>query len=167
MALRATFPAVARVSETPLAGLLRRHELGYKNVLDTLRISLANLESDYATMLARHLDRPREVKKLLAALFAAPGTIHIGSRGVTVRLMPAASDSERTALRVFLADVNRRRLSQRRPVGLIPSRGERGRRRAGAPDDRAREACLEGRLEGTSRSGGRKRCGAGRHRSPQ
>jgi len=111
MALRATVPAVAPVSETPLAGLLRRHELGYKNVLDTLRISLANLESDYATMLARHLDRPREAKKLLASLFAAPGTIHLGSRGVTVRLMPAANESERAALRAFLVDVTRRRLS--------------------------------------------------------
>jgi hypothetical protein len=110
MALRATVPAVAPVSETPLAGLLRRHELGYKNVLDTLRISLANLESDYATMLARHLDRPREAKKLLAALFAAPGTVHLGSRSVTVRLMPAACDSERAALRAFLADLTRRRL---------------------------------------------------------
>lgn len=111
MALRATVPAVAPVSETPLAGLLRRHELGYKNVLDTLRISLANLESDFAVLLARHLDRPREAKKLLATLFAAPGTIHLGSRSVTVRLMPAASDSERAALRAFLADLTRRRLS--------------------------------------------------------
>jgi len=111
MALRATIPAVAPVSETPLAGLLRRHELGYKNVLDTLRISLANLEADYATMLARHLDRPREAKKLLAALFAAPGTVHLGSRSVTIRLMPAAGASERAALRAFLADLTRRRLS--------------------------------------------------------
>ncbi len=111
MALRATIPAVAPVSETPLAGLLRRHELGYKNVLDTLRISLANLESDYATMLARRLDRPREAKKLLAALFAAPGTVHLGSRSVTIRLMPAAGASERAALRAFLADLTRRRLS--------------------------------------------------------
>lgn len=111
MALRATVPAVAPVSETPLAGLLRRHELGYKNVLDTLRSTLANLESDYAVLLARHLDRPREAKKLLATLFAAPGTVHLGSQGVTVRLMPAASASERAALRTFLADVTRRRLS--------------------------------------------------------
>ncbi len=111
MALRATVPAVAPVRETPLAGLLRRHELGYKNVLDALRITLANLESDYAVRLAPHLDRPREAKKLLAALFAAPGTIHLGSRGLTVRLMPAASNSERVALRAFLADLTRRRLS--------------------------------------------------------
>ncbi|HET8542305.1 MAG TPA: hypothetical protein VFL83_20690 [Anaeromyxobacter sp.] len=139
MALRATVPAVAPVSETPLAGLFRRHELGYKNVLDTLRISLANLESDYATMLARHLDRPHEAKKLLAALFAAPGTIHLGSRSVTVRLMPAASDSERAALRAFLADLTRRRLplpgdpDQRgSPGGLEAQIGDRLRANSGA-----------------------------------
>lgn len=110
-ALRAKVPAVAPVSETPLAGKLRRHQLGYKNVLDTLRIALSNLESDLAVLLARHLDRPREVKKLIATLFAAPGTVHVSSRGVTVRLMPAATESERLALRAFLRDVTRLRLS--------------------------------------------------------
>ncbi len=111
MALRATVPAVAKVSETPLAGKLRRHELGYKNVLDTLRIALANLESDFAVLLAKRMERPREAKKLLSTLFAAPGTILLGARTVTVRLMPAASASERVALRAFLADLTRRRLS--------------------------------------------------------
>jgi hypothetical protein len=111
MALRASVPSVAPVSATPLAGKLRRHELGYKNVLDTLRTSLANLESDFAILLAKRLDRPREAKKLLATLFAAPGTIHIGSRAVTVRLMPAATDAERVALRTFLADLTQRCLS--------------------------------------------------------
>ena len=53
MALRATVPAIAPVSATPLAGKLRRHELGYKNVLDTLRTALANLESDFAVLLAK------------------------------------------------------------------------------------------------------------------
>src|SRR6266542_1164066 len=111
MALRATVPAVAPVSATQLAGKLRSHELGYKNVLDTLRISLANLESDFAVLLAKRMDRPREAKKLLATLFAAPGTVHVGSRAVTVRLMPGASDAERVALRAFLADMAGRRLS--------------------------------------------------------
>ncbi len=111
MALRATVPAIAPVSATPLAGKLRRHELGYKNVLDTLRTALANLESDFAVLLAKHMDRPREAKKLLATLFAAPGTVHVGSRAVTIRLMPAASEAERVALRAFLADIARRRFS--------------------------------------------------------
>ncbi|HEX5851859.1 MAG TPA: hypothetical protein VFY36_02085 [Solirubrobacteraceae bacterium] len=111
IALRAKVPAIAPVSETPLAGKLRRHELAYKNVLDTLRITLANLESDLAVMLARHLDRPREAKKLLATLYAAPGTVRVSSRGVTVRLAPAATESERLALRALLRDVTRLRLA--------------------------------------------------------
>jgi hypothetical protein len=111
MALRAKVPKVAPVKETPLAGKLRRHELGYKNVLDTLRVVLANLESDLAVMLAPHLDRPREVKKLVANLFAAPGTVRVSSRAVTVRLMPAATETERNAFRAFLHDVTRMRLS--------------------------------------------------------
>ncbi len=110
MALRATVPAIAKVSETPLAGKLRRHDLGYKNVIDALRIALANLESELAVTLARHLDRPREAKKLLATLFAAPGTVRVSSRAVTVHLMPAASESECIALRAFLHDVTRMKL---------------------------------------------------------
>jgi transposase len=111
MALRAKVPKAAKVSETPLAGRLRRHELGYKNVLDTLRVALANAEADLAVKLAPHLDRPREVKKVLATLFAAPGSVRVSSRAVTVGLMPAASESERDAIRAFLRDVTRRRLS--------------------------------------------------------
>jgi hypothetical protein len=120
MALRATVPLLAPVSETPLAGKLRRHELGYKNVLDTLRTALANVESDFAVMLARHSGRPREAKKLLATLSAAPGTVRVSSRGISVRLMPAATDSERVTLRAFLRDVTRLRLA-------LP--GDPGRRR--------------------------------------
>jgi hypothetical protein len=111
MAQHASVPKVAKVSETPLARKLMRHELGYKNVLDTLRIALANLEADLAVMLAPLLDRPREVKKLLATLFTAPGTVRVSSRAVTVRLMPAAADSEREALREFLRGATRMRLS--------------------------------------------------------
>ncbi|HEX9241685.1 MAG TPA: hypothetical protein VF875_04515, partial [Anaeromyxobacter sp.] len=66
--------------------------------------------SELAVKLARHLDRPREAKKLLATLFAAPGTVRISSRAVTVHLTPAASDSERVALRSFLHDVTRMKL---------------------------------------------------------
>lgn len=111
MALRATVPAVAPVSATPLAGKLRRHQLGYKNTLDSLRTALANLESDFAVLLAKRMDRPREAKKLLATIFAAPGTMSVSARGVTVRLMPAASEAERVALRLFLRDVTRLRLA--------------------------------------------------------
>jgi hypothetical protein len=66
--VNANVTAAADITQTPLAGKVRRHELGYKNMLDTLRIALANLEADLAMKLAFHLDRPREVKKVLATL---------------------------------------------------------------------------------------------------
>ena len=111
MALRAKVPKKAKLSETPLAGKLKRHLLPYKNVLDMLRVVLANVESDFAVLLAPRLDRPREARKLLATLFAAPGTIHLGSRSVTVRLMPAATAPERIALSAFLRDVSQMNLT--------------------------------------------------------
>jgi len=49
-------------------------------VIDTRRIAFANLEAELAVTLARHLDRPREAKKLLATLFAAPVTVRVSSR---------------------------------------------------------------------------------------
>lgn len=110
-ALRASVPKRAPVKNTPLAGKLRRHVQPYKTVLDTLRIALANAESDLALRLAAHLDRPREAKKALATLFAAPGLVRVTPRSVSVRLAPAATPSERAALAAFLRDVNRLRLS--------------------------------------------------------
>jgi len=76
-----------------------------------LRVVLANVESDFAVLLAARLDRPREARKLLATLFAAPGTIHLGSRSVTVRLRPAATAPERIALSAFLRDVSQMNLT--------------------------------------------------------
>ena len=109
--LRATVPTHAPVSATPLAGKLKRHELGYKNVLDTLRTVLANIESEWSVKLASHLSRPREAKKALANLFSAPGTIRLSSRGVMVRLMPAATGDERSAFEVVLGELSRMSLT--------------------------------------------------------
>jgi hypothetical protein len=72
------------------------------------RVSAA---ADLAVLLARHLDRPREAKKLLAALFAAPGTVKLTSRSLTVKLMPAGSAAEQAAYARFLDDVTRLNLS--------------------------------------------------------
>ncbi len=72
-------PAIAKVSETPVAGNSALAAMSsYKIVIDTLRIALANLESEPAVTLSRHRDRPREEKKLLATLFAglAPSASH-------------------------------------------------------------------------------------------
>ena len=106
-ALRANVPLRAKVSETSLAGKLQRHRPEYKCVVDTLRIGLANAESELAVRLAPHLNRPREAKKMLACLLVAPGTIGVGKQHVTVTLMPAANSTERAAFRRFLDDVSR------------------------------------------------------------
>ncbi len=111
MALRAKVPKAAKLSDTPLAGKLQRHVLTYKNTLDTLRVALANAESDLAVLLASHLDRPREAKKTLPNLFAAPGTVHLAARTATVRLMPAATTPERAAIGAFLQDLSRLNLN--------------------------------------------------------
>ena len=110
-ALRAEVPTHAPVSETPLAGKLTKHELGYKNVLDSIRAVLANIESELAVRIAPHLSRPREAKKVLANLFAAPGTIHLTPKRLTVKLMPAATDDERTAFQPFLDDLSGMRMT--------------------------------------------------------
>lgn len=126
--LRVSVPKRAPVNKTPLAGKLRRHLHSYKAVLDTLRIVLANAESDLALRLGAHLDRPREAKKLLANLLLAPGVVRVTPRSVSVRLAPAATRSERAALAAFLRDANRLRLAlpgdrAGRPLrfGLMPS----------------------------------------------
>jgi hypothetical protein len=111
MAQRAFVPRTIKVGESSLAGTLARHELGYKNVLDTIRTALANVEADLAVLLAKHLERPREAKKLLAVLFAAPGTVQVSSRSVTVKLTPAGSATEQAAYAKFLDDVTRLTLS--------------------------------------------------------
>ena len=111
MAQRAFVPRRAKVGETSLAGKLTRHELGYKNVLDTIRTALANVESDLAVLLARHLDLPREAKKAIANLFVAPGVVHLSERSVTVKLSPAGSAGEQASYAKFLDDVTRLKLS--------------------------------------------------------
>ena len=104
-------PKRAPVEETSLAGELTYHSREYKDVLDTLRIVLANLESDLARWLAPRLDRPREAKKVLATLFAAPGRVRVTSKGLVVSLAPAATTSEREGIAELLRDLNDSRLT--------------------------------------------------------
>jgi hypothetical protein len=99
-------PQRAPVKDTSLAGKLVRHVGSYKAVIDTLRVALANAESELAVRLATNLPRPAEAKKTLANLFAAPGRVRLTSRAVLVDLAPAASPAERHALRQFLRDLD-------------------------------------------------------------
>ena len=110
-ALRPTMPARAPVEKTSLASKLVRHTTEYKDVLDTLRIAFANIEADLAVALAPHLERPREAKKVVANLFAAPGLVSLGKDTWRVRVMPAGTQNERQALARLLAGLSSQRLA--------------------------------------------------------
>lgn len=105
-ALRPTVPARAPVKDTPLADKLVRHVGRYKTVIDTLRVALANIESDLAVRLAPHLPRAAEAKKTLANLFAAPGHLRLASGKLYVDLAPAATAPERRALDRLLRELD-------------------------------------------------------------
>ena len=62
-------------------------------------------------MLAPRLTRPKEAKKTLANLFAAPGDVRAGRKAITVCLSPAGTRLEQRALGGLLAAVNRLRIS--------------------------------------------------------
>lgn len=110
MSLRPQMPDRAPVHQTPLAGKLVRHVQEYKDVLDTLRIAFANIEADLALALAPHLSRPREAKKVVANLFAAPGAVTLSPTHWRVRLMPAGTLDERRSIAAVLRELNRQGL---------------------------------------------------------
>jgi hypothetical protein len=110
-ALRPDTPRRAALRDTELADRLVRHLTEYKTVLDTVRIVAANIETELAARLAAHLPKPREAKKLLANLFAAPGRVTVSDQAIHVTLAPAATARERSAIAALLRTVNRDRLS--------------------------------------------------------
>jgi hypothetical protein len=105
-ALRPHTPTHAPVCETELRDELVQHDGAYKTVIDTLRIALANAETDLASQLAPHLRKPREAKKTLASLLAAAGTVRLTRRTVTVSLAPAATSCEREAFTSLLKRIS-------------------------------------------------------------
>jgi len=109
-ALRPTMPRRTAVRNTSLAGRLVRHTTEYKDVLDTLRITFANIEADIARQLAPCLERPREAKKVVANLFRAAGYVRLGKDSWRIRLMPAATPDERRAMSALLRNLNRLKL---------------------------------------------------------
>jgi hypothetical protein len=108
--LRPLTPKHAPLSETELAGKLVHHVGEYKTLLDTLRIACANAESELAAILAPHLRRPREAKKALANLFAAPGRVRLAGDRIDVTLVPVGRDDEREAFPQLCVELNRLRL---------------------------------------------------------
>jgi transposase len=110
IAERASTPSRARLVDTELAGKLVKHKPDYKRVLDTVRVACMNAENELADLLAPHLARPREAKKLLAALFAAPAKIALTPNAVRVTPHVAATRREREAIAALLTTVNARGL---------------------------------------------------------
>jgi Transposase DDE domain len=109
-ALRPLFPKHAPVEETELAGKLVRHTGKLKAIVDVIRIVCANAESELAAVVAPHMRRPREAKKLIANLLAAPGKVAVTEHAIMVRLAPAANRSELEAIQHLLEHLNQREL---------------------------------------------------------
>jgi hypothetical protein len=121
LALRPSTPKHAPLAETELAGNLVYHPGEYKSVIDTLRIACANAESELALELAPQLRKPREAKKALANLLAAPGRVRVSADAIRVTLSPAARDDEREALAALCGAINEWKLvlpgdPRRRPL---------------------------------------------------
>ena len=111
LVFRAIAPVKAPLKDTELADKLVKHDPDYKALIDTIRIACANAESDLALMLAPHLKRPREAKKTLANLFAAPGSVRVNHTSVSVTLKPAGTPNEHLAFSALFDQVNRLGLS--------------------------------------------------------
>lgn len=122
-ALRPSLPTHAPVQDTELADKLVYHPGEYKRLIDALRVGLANSESELAARLAPHLGQPREAKKTLANLLAAPGLVKLTCRAVTVSLVPAGTAAELRAFRALLNEMTALKLTlpgdpSRRPLHL-------------------------------------------------
>lgn len=118
---RPLIPKHAAIEQTELAGKLVRHPAQLKAVVDTTRIVCANVEAELADIIAPALKRPREAKKVIANVFAAPGRVDVTASEIRIRLSPAANRSEHAALRGLLADITARKLTlpgdaRRRPL---------------------------------------------------
>ena len=110
-AQRPHVPEHDQLGNTELAGKLVHHGAEYKLLVDTIRTACANAESDLACTLARTMRRPREAKKLLANLLAAPGHVTVSDSAIRVTLLCAANAAERKSIDAFLRHVTAQRLT--------------------------------------------------------
>ena len=101
--VRPIVPTQIAVEDSELAGRLVRHTGELKAVVDTIRIVCANVEADLAAIVAPHLSKPAEAKKVVANLFAAPGRVQVSADQIRVSLAPAANRTERAAIAELLA----------------------------------------------------------------
>jgi hypothetical protein len=124
-AQRPHVPPHEELGKTELAGKLVYHIADYKLVVDAVRVACANAEADLAAVLAPHLRRPREAKKLLATVLAAPGNVTVGRELVTVSLRCPGTPAEQRAIAALLEAVTAARLALpgdpvQRPVAFRP-----------------------------------------------
>jgi Transposase protein len=108
---RPSLPKKIPVGESELAGKLVRHRDNYKLVVDTLRILIANVVAELASSLGPLLPRPKEAKKTLDNLLAAPAVIHATRKLLVVELAPAGTPRELDAFAELLRPLNARKLS--------------------------------------------------------
>lgn len=90
------------VSQAGLYGTLKHHEEDYKTVIDTIRTACINAEADLAAELASASKRPREAKRLLQNIFAAPGHVRAHPDFIEVSLDVAARKDESASIRALL-----------------------------------------------------------------
>jgi hypothetical protein len=103
----------------------RLHHTGkLKTIIDVIRIVCINAEAELAAIVAPHMARPREAKKLIANLFAAPGKVAVTDNAIHVRLAPAANRSEAVAIHHLLEHLNNRRLILPSDFKRLPLRFE-------------------------------------------
>jgi hypothetical protein len=110
-AQRPHVPEHDELRNTELKGQLVHHVAEYKLLMDTIRMTCANAESELAGLLAPHMRRPREAKKLLANVLAAPGHVAVDDKVIRVSLLCAANGAERRAIDALLRQVSRLHLT--------------------------------------------------------
>lgn len=123
-ALRPQTPSHAPIEETPLAGKLVRHTGQLKRIVDVVRIVCANAESELAALIAPYMKRPREAKKVIANILAAPGRVTVTDQTIHVRLAPAANRSERKAIQHLFTAINQQALVLPSDPKCLPLRFE-------------------------------------------
>lgn len=111
LAQRADLPTHARLGETDIADELVSHDPDFKLLVDAVRATCINAESDLAARLAPHMKYPDEAKKLLANIFAAPGEVRVYTTGITVVLDCAANAGERTAIAQLFSQITAAKLT--------------------------------------------------------
>lgn len=128
--VRPFVPTHAPVENTQLANTLVKHDGKLKSVIDVIRVACANAEGELATMIAPHMTRPKEAKKLLANLFAAPGTVVVTDHAIHLRLAPAANKAELAAIAQLFEDLNQRELTLPSDHQRLPLRFDLARSKA-------------------------------------